>query len=65
MKTFTVIGYWPDSEQRFCEFVTAPDATSAETACLNKHPSLAVCGVVAGQHGTCETEQRVAFGFDL
>ena len=65
MKTFTVIGYWPDSQQRFCEFVAAADADSAETACLNRHPSLAVCGVIAGQHHTSETGRHVAFGLDL
>ena len=59
MKNFTVIGYWPDSHQRFCDFVRAPDADSAEVTCVNDHPGLAVCGVIAGLHHTCETGEYV------
>ena len=65
MKKFTVIGYWPDSQQRFCEFVPAADADSAEAECLGKNRSLAVCAVIDGQHEPRDTAEFVAFGSDL
>lgn len=51
-KPFTIIGYWPDTEQRFCDVVHATTATKAEDLCLQVHPGVAVCGVIAGSH-TC------------
>lgn len=48
--SFTVIGFWPDTEQRFCDTFHAPTAPVAEDMCLQTHPGIAVCGVIAGHH---------------
>jgi len=50
MKKYTVIGYWPDTMQRFAASVEAVNPEDAEAATLHKHHGLAVCGVVEGQH---------------
>jgi hypothetical protein len=49
---FTVIGFWPDTDQRFCDVVRAATASKAEDLCLQSYPGVAVCGVIAGSH-TC------------
>lgn len=48
--SFTVIGFWPDTDQRFCDTFHAPTAAVAEDQCLQAHPGIAVCGVIAGRH---------------
>lgn len=47
---FTVIGFWPETMQRFADVFAAADACDAEEKCLREHRGLSVCGVVAGDH---------------
>ena len=58
---FTVIGFWPDTEQRFCDVVSAANASMAENLCLQDNPGVAVCGVIAGSHPCLDTSPRLAF----
>jgi len=63
MKIYTVIGYWPDSMQRFAEHVEAIDHNIAEEICLKKYDVVAVCGVLAGHQqpvDTCETVRTLS-----
>lgn len=50
--TFTVVGYWPETGERFCDHYEAVDAAGAEAAALAQHQEagLAVAGVFAGKH---------------
>lgn len=52
MKTFTVIGYWSDSRQRYAKGVYAESGDQAERDCLlhseNDGGELRICAVVAG-----------------
>jgi hypothetical protein len=59
MKTFTVIGYWPSSMQRFAEFIDADDPDSAEEMCVAQYPGIAVCGVLAGKHQCIDAREIV------
>lgn len=49
-QTFTVIGFWPDTGQRFSDVIFTTTATFAEEQCLQTYPGIAVCGVIAGSH---------------
>ena len=50
MQDFTIIGFYEDTQQRFCEAVQAPDALRAEAVCQIDFPSVTICGVIAGRH---------------
>jgi len=47
---FTVIGYWPETMQRFAGSFVATDAGAAEEKRLRQYPGVSVCGVVVGTH---------------
>ena len=49
MRPYTVIGYWPDSMQRFATIVYADTSDEAEIRCTSQHPGVAVCGVLLGR----------------
>lgn len=57
MSTFTVIGFWQDNLQRFCTSLAATSADAAESLCVAENSGLVVCGVIAGDHPTLDTEQ--------
>lgn len=59
MHTFTVVGYWPDSDQRFCTWLTAATASAAERQCLDEHPGISVCAVFDGKHAAVDTDPCV------
>jgi hypothetical protein len=61
-KSFTVIGFWPDTEQRFADIFRASSASMAEQLCLRSHPGIAVCGVIAGSHACLDTSPYLALG---
>ena len=62
MNDYTVIGYYSDTLQRFGEVYKASSPENAEKSCLRKHPEVAICGVVKGQHICVDTSAYVAFG---
>ena len=62
MNDYTVIGYYPDTLQRFGEAYKASSPKNAEKRCLQKHPDVAICGVVKGQQNCVDASVYVAFG---
>lgn len=48
MTTFTVIGFYEDSDERFCDSVDAASAAKAEMHFASLAPDLVVVGVVLG-----------------
>jgi hypothetical protein len=62
MHDYTVIGYYPDTLQRFGETYKASCPETAEKSCLLKHPDVAICGVVEGRLNCVDTSAYVAFG---
>lgn len=47
---YTIVGFWPDTNQRFSDVVSAPNAEMAEEVCLKNHPGVAICGTILGSH---------------
>lgn len=47
---YTVLGFWPDSMQRFSDYVEAANPNEAEKLMLNKHNGVSICAVIEGQH---------------
>ena len=60
LNPFTVIGFWADTEQRFCDVVSATSASMAENLCLQSNPGVAVCGVIAGRHACVDMSPLLA-----
>ncbi|NLF98964.1 MAG: hypothetical protein GX565_02315 [Lentisphaerae bacterium] len=58
---FTVVGFYPDSEQRFCEFIEASSTVAAEREIQKSYPGLAVCGVFRGKHTPVDRKDYVNF----
>jgi len=58
---YTVIGFYPDNNQRFAMHFNADTADKAEEIAIKAYPGLAVCGVIAGEHHTAETKTTVEF----
>ena len=56
MRDFTVIGFWPDTDQRFATHITAKNASEAETICTRRHKGVLVCGVIHGEHICADTD---------
>jgi hypothetical protein len=48
--TYTVIGYWPVSMQRFAGYSETASPEEAEKSILNKYHDISICGVIEGQH---------------
>jgi hypothetical protein len=59
LSPFTVIGYWPDTMQRFADEVRAVSAAEAEDRCLKKHSGVAVCCVLEGSHHPADRHDYV------
>jgi len=64
MKLFTVIGYYPETMQRFCERYNAYSAMHAEELCVEGHPEVAICGTLPGWHDCVDEETLVTNGGD-
>lgn len=59
MKEFTVIGFYPDTKQRFCTTVTEKNSDDAETAAFEEaDPGLIVCGVLSGRCEITDVDKR-------
>jgi site-specific DNA-cytosine methylase len=56
---YTVIGYWPDSMQRFADYIEAVNPQEAETAVLNKHNGVAICAVIEGRRQCVDNYEYV------
>jgi hypothetical protein len=50
MQPFTVIGFYQDTCQKFCECFDAATARMAEELCGARFPGVTVCGVIGGRH---------------
>lgn len=61
MNDYTVIGFYPDTMQRFSETYRASSPESAERKCFRQYLEVAVCGVVKGQHNCVDSATYVAF----
>ncbi|MDA8137029.1 MAG: hypothetical protein M0036_00130 [Desulfobacteraceae bacterium] len=63
LPVWTVIGYYPGTNQRFATTVLAPCADVAEHTVLSiKHDApIAVCGIVRGDHCCEDTADNVVF----
>ena len=61
MSDFTVIGFYPNTMQRFAESYRAPNPESAEKKCFRQYPEVAICGVVKGRHNCVDSATSVTF----
>lgn len=59
MAIFTVIGFWPNTDQRFATHVKAKNVTEAEAKCAKRHAGVAVCGVISGRHVCVDTKSQL------
>lgn len=59
MKLFTVIGYYPDNDQRYGDCFEAESADKAERMAPS---NVKVCGVIEGDHKCVDTETDTAWG---
>jgi len=59
MKTFTVIGFWRDTQQRFMDSVVAKDGDEAERNVGGSNPGLTIVGSIIGNHKAADTESYI------
>jgi len=62
VKKFTVVGFWPDTDQRFCDLVLATNASTAEQKCLKNNPGLAICATFAKAIQPVDKQEYVLCG---
>lgn len=58
---FTVVGFFADNEQRWCDHIQADTAQDAEDVAIAEH-GVIVCAVIAGRHCTCDSQQFIQPG---
>ena len=58
---YTVVGFYPETEQRFCEMLYAMSPVAAEQKCLKKYPGVAVCATFDGRATPVDKEIYVIF----
>jgi hypothetical protein len=58
---FTVIGFWPDTNNRFAETFEAKTAAAAERICAMTNPGLAICGTIKGAARAADRKSQVTF----
>ena len=61
-KTYTVVGLWPDTDQRFCEptdDANTPDEAQAEIA--EKQPGLCIVAVFEGNLTPVDNQRTVTY----
>lgn len=58
-KSFTVIGFWPDTMQRFASVFKAGNPGEAEEICLRRNDGVSVCGVIKGEHDCVDAHTYV------
>jgi hypothetical protein len=56
---FTVIGFWPDTMQRFASSFCAKNSNEAEEMCFRQYEGVAICGVLQGSHDCVDTHTYV------
>jgi hypothetical protein len=59
---FTVSGYWPDTGQRFTDYVAAANANEAEVIIGCRHPNLVIVSTFVGKIHPAESETKVKVG---
>lgn len=57
---FTVIGFYPETLQRFCDHIRARNVDAAEREIRELYPTVAICGVIAGASNCVDRERYVA-----
>lgn len=57
---FTVIGFYPDTLQRFCSHIRAKNVDAAEREIRVQYPNVAICGVINGESNCVDRERYVA-----
>lgn len=57
---FTVIGFYPETLQRFCDHIRAQNVDAAEREIRVQYPTVAICGVIAGASNCVDRERYVA-----
>ena len=62
MPQYTVVGFYPDSDQRFGEVIDAPTAAQAELDVVDQYPGVLVVGVVAGAAWFADTGYATHIG---
>ena len=58
--TFTVIGFYPETLERFCDHIHAQNVDAAEREIRVQYPTVAICGVIAGAFDCVDRERYVA-----
>jgi hypothetical protein len=48
MTNFTVVGFWPDTDERFADSVDADTPAEAEAKIGRSHPGVAIVAVLSG-----------------
>jgi hypothetical protein len=64
-RTYTVLGFYPATGQRFATAVQADNAEDAEASCLREYEELAVVGVIGGNHECADKFEQVRTSADL
>jgi site-specific DNA-cytosine methylase len=59
---YTVIGFWPDSMQRFADYIKAETPEKAERLILDKHKGISICAVIKGKHQCIDSYEYVRNG---
>jgi hypothetical protein len=49
MSTYTIVGYYSDTQHRFCETVSARSVAAAQKKALKRWGGLVICGVFSGE----------------
>ena len=59
MVVFTVIGLWPDTDQRFATHVSAQNAKEAEAKCAKQYAGVTICGIIRGRHACVDSKSQL------
>lgn len=57
---FTVIGFYPETLERFCSHIRAKNVDAAEREISVQYPNIAICGVFTGAFNCVDRERYVA-----
>ena len=58
---FTVIGFWPDTGQKFMDCVYATSGDNAAQKITHQLPGLFVAGVIRGDHQAADTNEAYVY----
>jgi hypothetical protein len=58
-KTYTLIGFYPDTKQRWASFCEAKNPNEAERMMAEEYPCAVICGVIEGNHKCVDTNPYI------